>query len=115
MKRSSALSDKTEELLGAIRQRLEQDPLCLELRYYEEPDANGAENQLILIIMQRELTQPERQAWMESLNALAAGHGLHPQILFSSPRVWQDLVRLVGTFERIDRKAHTVWARVERI
>lgn len=115
MKRPSRLSDEAAELLGAIRQRLEEDPLCLELRHYDEPeDANEAMLH-ILIIMQRELTQAEHRDWTESLNALAAEHGMRLQILFSSHAVWQDLKRLVAPFGRIDHEAHTVWARSERV
>lgn len=116
MKRETSESEQSAGLIGAIRQRLEQEPLCLELHHYHGGQANSGDEVLhVIIIMQRELTQAEYQTWRETLHALAAEHGMRIEILFSSPRVWQDLKKLVGTFARIDRQAITDWTRAERV
>lgn len=109
-------ADKIEEesLLGEVIDYLGADPLCMEIRHYPANDELTENDKLhLLVIMERELNQSERREHLERLQALAAPYGRKIDVLFSSPKVWRDLGRLVSPFTRIEREATVCWQRRE--
>lgn len=112
MNSSVAEQPASDRVLADVVNHLSQDPLCLQVRHY--PAANelaGSETLHLLVILERELTQAERRERVESLNGITRPHGVKADIIFSSPKVWRDLVRLVGPFTRIERESTIDWQR----
>lgn len=104
--------DRVEKVLPAIVENLSRDPLCLEIRHYPPADELAGEEKLhLLAIMERELKQSERRAHMEKINEIASRHGLKADVIFSSPKVWRDLKKLVSAFTRIERESTVDWQR----
>lgn len=110
--KTPTLASEHQQLLATVIQQLSQDSLCLEIRHYPAVVATANGDTLhLLVITQRELTQAERRDYMATLHRLAEQHNTKIDVLFSSPKVWRDLKKLVSPFTHIDRTAVIDWQR----
>ncbi len=112
MNTATAGNDRVESVLPEVIEKLSHDPLCLEVRHYPaDNELAGDEKLHLLAIMERELKQSERRSRVEEIDAIAGRYGLKADIIFSSPKVWRDLKKLVSPFTRIERESTIDWQR----
>lgn len=104
--------DRTDQLLAEIVDYLSRDPLCLEVCHYPTvTELTDDEKLHLVVIMERELKQSEWRERINALTELANSHGLHLDVIFSSPKVWRDLTSLVGPFTHVQHNAIVDWQR----